>query len=102
MATFKKAGLVGADFSGADLSQSLFVEAICDGARFVGADLSYTDFSHARVGETDFSRARLPYANLHGVRQGDARWDGADRHSIYPTDPDLLAAEQWQPPRINT
>ncbi|MCA9685861.1 MAG: pentapeptide repeat-containing protein, partial [Myxococcales bacterium] len=79
----------------ADLRETVFHRARCAKARFVAADLSYADFSGADISEVDMSGAQVFRAKLHRVVDTNAVIPG--RALTLGTDPELAAAEGWEP-----
>ena len=63
--------------------------------RFLDARLKYADFSHADVSRGDFTGAALHRARFHRPTDEDTVW--GDRTAALGDDPDLAAAERWQP-----
>ena len=92
-ATFMNEVLFNVDFSGLDLSSSVFKECAVGNANFTGcimrrcdfrdADAMYANFSGADLTTADFTRADLQNAKFHNanltdVNFRDAELDGAD------------------------
>src|SRR5690606_15029072 len=98
-ANFEDADLTDATLVGSNLRRSRLVRARTDGASFVGADLSQADASHLQAGDADFSGSQLDLVNVHDARLALARWDGCDLSRLRQTDPVLLRAQQWRPPK---
>jgi len=67
---------VGANFSGMDLSDGNFTEALLAYANFSGADLSGADLDGANIRGADFSGADLSGASFVGaIYDGETIWD---------------------------
>lgn len=65
------------DFSGADLKQANFNDAVLQFARFTGADLRGADMSKADLSKADFAGADLTGADLTGADLDSANLAGA-------------------------
>jgi uncharacterized protein YjbI with pentapeptide repeats len=76
-----------------------FVHSDLRKAVFTRCMLHYADFAHAAVELADFSSADLMGANMHAARDSGTVWSGANLKQVRPTDPDLLEAETYSPPR---
>lgn len=80
--------LVGADFSGQDLSGRRFEDQDLTGANFSGAVLRDADFNHCQLVNASFSAANLERANLE-----DADLSSADLSSAALRDANLEDAQ---------
>lgn len=69
---FSGASLGGANFAGADLRYTLFVDANLVGARFTGANLQASKLLRAKLSEAMLKSANLAGANLHMAHLQDA------------------------------
>ncbi len=78
------------------MNSCILHRASCRQTLFVRSDLTYADFSHANLEAADLSGATLFRANLHQIVDSGARF--SDRARALATDPELAAAENWQPP----
>jgi len=70
--------LVEADFSSADLRNSVFTMATLFGARFVEADLAGTDLRLAKLRSGDFRRANLESCNFQMADLREVAFGGAN------------------------
>jgi len=95
-------------FGEADLSRSDFRKARFQGARFekakvlqaafMDSDCYNCDMSHADLTGSDFSRANLFLACMHGVKDKDAHFEGANKLYLRGPDADMAAAESFRAP----
>jgi len=83
------------DFTRANAQVGMFKKARCEAARFDGADLTYADFSNADVSAAVFTGATMFRTILHRVKEQGTVW--GNRLVALGDDPDLAAAERWQP-----
>jgi len=59
-------------------------------------ELTYADFSHALLDGADLRGSAMFRAKLHAVSDRGAQF--SDRARALESEPELLAAERWQPP----
>ncbi|MCI5166360.1 MAG: hypothetical protein D3903_09745 [Candidatus Electrothrix sp. GM3_4] len=75
----------------------MFNNSFCRGTRFVKAKLTYCDFSHADISGADMSQSTLIRTKFHQTLMEHTIWKGANKTVSLGTDPELAAAENWQP-----
>ena len=84
-----------AGFTGCNLEQANFKNAVCRAGRFIGANLACADFSRADVSGADFSGASMYRTRLHKIIEEHAIWTGAGREKALGTDRDRAEAENF-------
>jgi uncharacterized protein YjbI with pentapeptide repeats len=82
------------------MRQCLLLRAVCLQESFAGARLDEADCSNADLREADFRGASMFRTRLHGIQDQGAAF--TDRKRALESDPELLAAEQWQPRTVKT
>ena len=83
------------DFTGADLSNSMLIDAIMDGCTFEGASLQHADFSGTSLRDTsfkgadltgaDFEATDLTGADFTGAKLDDSKFPGAIVENVTPS-----------------
>jgi len=90
----------GANFTSCRMERIICRGGMAPKALFRGALLTQADLSNSDLSDGDFQGADLTETNLHGVNREGADFTGSTIDLARATDPELLAAETWQPPPL--
>ena len=94
---FQEASLQGTSFEEAQISQCAFGKAVATHGVWRNVTLEKSELSGASLDGSDFSSAKLTQINMHDVSQEKTLWDKSIFVDVKGTDPERLAAENWQP-----